>query len=66
MGNGKNILYFWSQAYITLTCVNAGAGGAPYWDPPYDNIITPFPDCLIVPSGNISFCVRKMVYVPTS
>ena len=34
-----------AAAYITLTCVNAVGGGAPYWDPPYDGDVTPFPPC---------------------
>jgi hypothetical protein len=34
-----------TAAYITLTCVNAVGGGNPYWDPPYDNDINPFPTC---------------------
>jgi len=35
-------------AYITLTCINAVGGGAPYWDPPYDNDINPFPTCQVL------------------
>jgi hypothetical protein len=31
--------------YIILTCVNAEGGGAPYWNPPFDYDVNPFPEC---------------------
>ncbi len=32
-------------SYIDLTCVNADGGGAPFWNPPYDYDVNPFPEC---------------------
>ena len=34
-----------TAAFIYLTCVNSDSGGAPYWNPPYDYDVNPFPPC---------------------
>ena len=33
---------------VHLTCINDPSGGPPYWDPPYDGVITPFPTCVLM------------------
>ena len=30
-------------AYLELSCINDPNGGPPFWDPPYDHDINPFP-----------------------
>ena len=34
-----------TAAYIYLTCVNSDTGGPPFWSPPYDYDVNPFPPC---------------------
>ena len=34
--------------YITMECKNDPTGGVPYWDPTYDHLIQPFPECVIL------------------
>ena len=31
---------------LTQECVNDPEGGAPYWDPPFDHDVNPFPSCV--------------------
>ena len=35
-------------SYLDMTCKNDPEGGPPIWDPPYDNVIIPFPPCVPV------------------
>ena len=35
-------------SYIELQCINDPGGGNPYWYPPYDHEINPFPVCVTV------------------
>ena len=32
--------------YIVMECKNDPTGGVPYWDPNYDHLISPFPECV--------------------
>ena len=34
--------------YITMECKNDPTGGVPYWDPTYDHLIQPFPECVLL------------------
>ena len=34
------------SSFIDLKCINDPSGGPPIWDPPFDNFINPFPDCV--------------------
>ena len=34
--------------YITMECKNDPTGGVPYWDPTYDHLIQPFPECVFL------------------
>jgi len=36
------------SAYLELSCINDPNGGPPFWDPPYDHNIIPFPPCEIL------------------
>jgi hypothetical protein len=36
------------SAYLELSCINDPNGGPPFWDPPYDHEINPFPICEVL------------------
>ena len=43
-------------SYLDLECINDPEGGPPFWSPPFDNDINPFPTCVTL--GKLSSKVR--------
>ena len=35
-----------TNKYIVMECKNDPTGGIPYWEPSYDHLIQPFPECI--------------------
>ena len=33
---------------IDLVCKNGANDAPPYWDPPYDHLVNPFPECVFI------------------
>ena len=33
---------------IDLVCKNGANDAPPYWDPPYDHLVNPFPECVFL------------------
>ena len=33
---------------IDLVCKNGANDAPPYWDPPYDHLVNPFPECVVL------------------
>ena len=53
--------------YITMECKNDPTGGVPYWDPTYDHLIQPFPECVILRkySFMVEFVYKGLYYKVT-
>ena len=45
-----------------MECKNDPTGGVPYWDPTYDHLIQPFPECVFLREyfNDFKFQVRKV------
>ena len=56
-GNGS------ATSFIDLKCINADDGGSPYWSPPYDNDINPFPMCQIQCKYTIQILFEIIMFV---
>ena len=70
MGSGKIPSENNTVRVIDLTCRNNPDPGAPpFWDPPYDHLINPFPECVfireyffvIISQSHIKKAVREQV-----
>jgi hypothetical protein len=47
--------------YIVMECKNDPTGGSPYWDPNYDHLISPFPECITLPSKYFIFFIFMLL-----
>ena len=45
-----------------MECKNDPTGGSPYWDPNYDHLISPFPECITLRKYFIFLILMLLIY----